>query len=78
MVAVTKDKKEDETLKIFISETTGPIGTKLCLDSPWMIPFQNCVPIQTSNQLLLKIEKGGMKFLKKSSETTGPIGSKLC
>ena len=26
-----------------MSETIGPIGTKLCLDSPWMIPFQKCV-----------------------------------
>ena len=44
MAAVAKNKKRgDEILKIFISETTGSIGTKLCLDSPWMIPFQNCV-----------------------------------
>jgi hypothetical protein len=27
MVAVTKNKKEDAIFKIFISETTGPIGT---------------------------------------------------
>jgi hypothetical protein len=46
MVAVTKNKKGDEILKIFISETTGPIGTKLCLDSPWMTPFQNCVEMK--------------------------------
>jgi hypothetical protein len=31
MVAVTKNKKGDEIQKIFLSETTGPIGTKLCL-----------------------------------------------
>jgi hypothetical protein len=31
MVAVTKNKKGDEIQKIFISETTGPIGTKFCL-----------------------------------------------
>jgi hypothetical protein len=29
-----------EILKISISETTGPIGTKLCLNSPWVIPFR--------------------------------------
>jgi hypothetical protein len=29
-----------EILKISISETTEPIGTKLCLNSPWVIPFQ--------------------------------------
>ena len=43
MVAVTKNKKGDEIFKIFISETTGPNGTKLCLYSPLMTPFQNCV-----------------------------------
>ena len=60
-----KIKKGDEILKIFISETTGPIGTKLCLDSPWMIPFQNCVrqpDLQPTWPPLLNIEKGGMKF----------------
>jgi hypothetical protein len=31
MVAVTKNKIGDDILKIFISETTAPIGTKLCL-----------------------------------------------
>jgi len=29
MVAVSKNKKGGEVLKIFISETTGPVGTKL-------------------------------------------------
>jgi hypothetical protein len=43
MVAVTKNKKGDEIFKIFISETTGPNGTNLCLYSPLMTPFQNCV-----------------------------------
>jgi hypothetical protein len=30
-------------LKIFSSETTGPIATKLLWNDPWMAPFQNCV-----------------------------------
>jgi hypothetical protein len=30
-------------IKIFSSETTGPIPTKLWWNSPWMAPFQNCV-----------------------------------
>jgi hypothetical protein len=38
-----KIKKGDEIKKIFISETTVPIGTNLCLNSPLMTPFQNCV-----------------------------------
>jgi hypothetical protein len=30
-------------IKIFSSETTGPIATKLLWNDPWMAPFQNCV-----------------------------------
>ena len=29
--------------KIFSSETTEPISTKLCWHDPWVVPFQNCV-----------------------------------
>ena len=29
--------------KIFSSETTVPISTKLCWDDPWVVPFQKCV-----------------------------------
>jgi hypothetical protein len=29
--------------KIFSSETTKPISTKLCWNDPWVVPFQNCV-----------------------------------
>jgi hypothetical protein len=29
--------------KIFSSETTVPISTKLCWNDPWVVPFQNCV-----------------------------------
>jgi hypothetical protein len=29
--------------KIFSSETTEPISTKLCSNDPWVVPFQNCV-----------------------------------
>ena len=29
--------------KIFSSETTEPISTKLCWNNPWVVPFQNCV-----------------------------------
>jgi hypothetical protein len=30
-------------IKIFSSETTGPIATKLWWNDPWTAPFQNCV-----------------------------------
>jgi hypothetical protein len=76
-----KIKKGDEILKIFISETTGPIGTKLCLDSPWMIPFQNCVRQSrppTNMATVAKNRKRGDEILFFLSETTGPNGSKLC
>jgi hypothetical protein len=58
-----KIKKRDAILKMFISETTGPIETKLCLDSPSMIPFQNCVqqPRQQTNMVaVVKNRKRGM------------------
>ena len=29
--------------KVFSSETTEPISTKLCWNDPWVVPFQNCV-----------------------------------
>ena len=29
--------------KIFSSETTEPISTKLCWNDSWVVPFQNCV-----------------------------------
>jgi hypothetical protein len=35
-----KIKKRDEIKKIFISETIVSIGTNLCLNNPWIIPFQ--------------------------------------
>jgi hypothetical protein len=80
MAAVTKNKRRgDENFKIFMSETTGSIRTKLCLNRPWMIPFQNCVrqsrlPINMAT--VAKNRKKGDAF--PPSETTGPIGSKLC
>ena len=52
-------------IKIFSSETTGPIATKLWWNDPWMVPFQNCVRwsrLPTKMATKLKIEKGGMKF----------------
>ena len=36
-------KKGGKLKKIFSSETTVPISTKLCWNDPWVVPFQNCV-----------------------------------
>jgi hypothetical protein len=37
-------KRGDEIRKkIFSSETTEPISTKLCWNDPWVVPFQNWV-----------------------------------
>jgi hypothetical protein len=61
-----KIKKGNAILKIFISETTGPIGTKLCLNSPWMTPFQNRVRQSrhpTNMVTVAKNRNGGMKFV---------------
>jgi hypothetical protein len=56
-------------MKIFSSETIGPIATQLWWNDPWMAPFQNCVrwsrlPMATK----LNIEKRGDEIWKKSSE----------
>ena len=37
------EKRGDEIKKIFFSETTEPISTKLCWNDPYVVPFQNCV-----------------------------------
>ena len=37
------EKSVDEIKKIFSSETTEPISTKLCWNDPQVVPFQNCV-----------------------------------
>ena len=38
------EKRGDEIKKkIFSSETTEPISTKLCWNDPWVVPFQICV-----------------------------------
>jgi hypothetical protein len=45
--------------RVFSSETTGPIATKLWWNGPWMAPFQICVWPPTKMATKLKIEKGG-------------------
>ena len=37
------EKRGMKLKKIFSSETTVPISTKLCWNEPWVVPFQNCV-----------------------------------
>ena len=52
--------------KIFSSETTEPISTKLCWNDSWMAPFQNCVRwsrLPTKMAAKLKIEKRGDEIL---------------
>ena len=52
--------------KIFSSETTEPISTKLCWNDSWMAPFQNCVRsswLPTKMAAKLKIEKRGDDIL---------------
>jgi hypothetical protein len=41
--AKNKNKKGWNLKKIFSSETTEPISTKLCWNDPWLVPFQICV-----------------------------------
>ena len=52
--------------KIFSSETTESISTKLCWNDSWMAPFQNCVRwsrLPTKMAAKLKIEKRGDEIL---------------
>ena len=62
------EKREDEILKIFSSETTKPIQAKLYWNDPWVFPFQNCVGWK----------KGGWISKIFSSETIVQILTKLC
>ena len=82
MTAVTKNRKGvNEILKILFSETPGPVGTKLCLDSPWMIPFQNCFRqsrFPTNMTTVAKNRKRGKKLKKITLKLLGQLGSKLC
>ena len=41
--AKIRKRGEEIKKKIFSSETTEPISTKLCWNDPWVVPFQNCV-----------------------------------
>ena len=54
-----------QLLKIFSSETTWPLKTKLWWNGPWVIPFQNCVRQSrqpTNMATVAKNRNGGMKF----------------
>ena len=56
--------------KIFSSETTGLIATKLWWNDPWMAPFQKVVRwsrFPTKMAAKLKIENRGDEINKKSS-----------
>ena len=69
--------------KIFYSETTEAISTKLCWNDSWVAPFQNCVRwsrLPTKMAANLIIEKEWDEILKKIffSEITEPISTKLC
>ena len=78
------EKRGDEiNKKIFSSETTGPIATKLLWNDPWTAPFQKMFPvIPTSNQdgRQAKNRKKGDEIKKKilPTETTEPVSTKLC
>ena len=62
------------------SEATGPIWTKLWLNGPLMVPFQNCVRWPrppTKMSTITKNRKFSKKWIKKSSpETAWPIWTK--
>ena len=74
--------EKKNVLKIFSSETTLPIGTKLCWNGPLVVPFQNCVwwpfpqPKSTDiNRHNFNIGPHGKNVLKIFSETACPMGT---
>ena len=46
-----------QLLKIFSSETTWPLETKLWWNGPWVIPFQNCVRQSRSPTNIVAVTK---------------------
>ena len=48
--------------KIFSSETTVPISTKLCWNDPWVVPFQNCVRQRRPVSKMAAITKNRIVF----------------
>ena len=43
--------------KIFSSETTEPISTKVCWNDPWVVPFQNWVRLHRPVSKMAAITK---------------------
>jgi hypothetical protein len=75
----TKNKKRrDEIFKIFSSETTEPISTKLYWNDPWVVPFQNdvCKLSSAVGGHLVRRAEPPDPFLEENHPMT--ISSKFC
>ena len=57
LIMQIRKKGEWNLKKIFSSETTEPISTKLCWNDPWVVPFQNCVRQRRSVSKMAAITK---------------------
>ena len=81
VITLRRSSVRIQSLKIFSSDTTWPLETKLWWNGPWVIPFQNCVRQSRppTNMVAVTKNKKGDEIQKIFiSETTGPIGTKLC
>jgi hypothetical protein len=68
VITLRRSSVRTQLLKLFSSETTWPLETKLWWNGPWMIPFQNCVRQSrppTNMVVVTKNKKGGwnLKYL---------------
>ena len=88
LIGSTQKKQEVQRCKkgcclfiIFLSETTGPIGTKLGRNGHWMVLWKVCVFLLLirrtwQKQEAKRCQKGCYLFLIFFSETIGPIETK--
>ena len=81
VITLRRSSVRTQLLKIFSSETTWPLETKLWWNGPWVISFQNCVRQSrppTNMVAVTKMKRGDEIQKIFISETTGLIGTKLC
>jgi hypothetical protein len=62
VITLRRSSVRKQLLKIFSSETTWPLETKLWWNGPWVVPFQNCIwqsRPPTNMVAVTKNKKGG-------------------
>ena len=81
VITLRRSSVRTQLLKIFISETTWPLKTKLWWNGPLAIPFQNCVRqfLPPTNMVAItKNKKGGCNLKNIHLWNYWANGAKLC